>query len=311
MAIDTILDPNIDVVFPDEPSIDPILRDLSKNYTNALDIARELLPYVGLTEEDLELFSELVVYSILDGHRSGLPSNYPLKYGYIEGAVFAIRWAKILQSLGANKQVFMIHTERNRKTEERMAAILGGIQEIAGYFIGTALEAGIRLHYNGHGVHDSYELSPIVETAEGITSNGTYDLHFLLNYSEEWAVRNLEEVQKIPDFTTIVRFTKGHLGGVWIPTKANYASFIYCQNASVSNNWSDVQLIFLSLLALKSYIVNNGTIGSRQYARNEREEIYERRELNAAHGWVPVYLGNSLPKRSIMFFSEGPVTYEF
>lgn len=310
MAIDTILDPNYDVVITEDTE-DPILKDLTKNYGNAREIALQLLPYLGLTEKDLELFSELTIYSILDGHRSGVPSDYPLKYGYMEGAVFAIRWAKILQVLGANKQVFMVHTERNRKTSERMGAILGGIKEIAGYFIGTALEAGIRLHYSGRGVHDSYELAPIIQTAEGVTEHGTFNLHFMLNYSEEWALNNQEEISKLPDITTVIRFTKGHLGGVWIPTKANYASFIYCQNASVSNNWTDAQIIFLSLLALKSYIINNGTIGSRTYNKNERSGIYEQREISLVQGWIPVHIGTGLPKRSILFFSEGPITYEF
>ncbi|MHA1910459.1 MAG: hypothetical protein ACTSYA_02075 [Candidatus Kariarchaeaceae archaeon] len=275
------------------------------------EIAESLASYFGISVRDLSYFKELTMYTILDGHRSGVTQEMDLSFGYIEGAMFSIRLAKILKELGAKEQVTMIHTERNRKTGKRMKAIFAGIKEIASQFIASALENEIQLKYYGKNVHSTYELAKICNLAENVTKNGTFKLHYIMNYSEEWAQENKEKIQDIPEISTIIRFTKGHLGGVWLPNKANQSNFIYTQNASVSDNWSDEQLIAFCLIALKSHLDVKGVIGGRQYTADEREQIYQERELNLFKREVEVPKLGFLSKRSISFSSVGPLTYEY
>ena len=122
---------------------------------------------------------------------------------------------------------------------------------------------------------------------------------------------NKEKLQEIPEISTIIRFTKGHLGGVWVPNKANQSNFIYTQNASVSDNWSDEQLIAFCLIALKSHLDVKGVIGGRQYTADERDQIYQEREMNLFKRDVEVPKLGFLSKRSISFSSVGPLTYEY
>src|SRR5688500_4318531 len=93
------------------------VKQIAAQREQLIDLAREL----GLYEDDLQRFSELSPYLILDGHRTGFKEHKedPVR-GYIEGAHFSMRFSQELQSLGASKATFLINTLRNHDTPSRM-----------------------------------------------------------------------------------------------------------------------------------------------------------------------------------------------
>ena len=64
-----------------------------------------------------------------------------------------------------------------------MEAIFSGIKEIASQFISSALENDISLRYYGKEVHSTYELAKICTFAQDVTKDGSFKLHYMMNYS--------------------------------------------------------------------------------------------------------------------------------
>ncbi|MCY3411749.1 MAG: hypothetical protein INQ03_08970 [Candidatus Heimdallarchaeota archaeon] len=267
----------------------------------------ENLDKLGMSIEDLMELKHLSPYLILDGHRSGNTSS-DMTVGYMEGAKFSLRFAAILKKLGGTQANFLIHTLRNYKTMDRMKAIFAAVEDIGASFINTAYKQNIKLRYYGHDIHEGYALSRLINAAEHKTQdcNG-FDLNYLTNYSEIWAVNNLDKIADLPEVTVIGRFTKGHYSGAGIPGKASKANFCYIQQASISDNWTDEQMVILILGLLKSHIAINGAIGGKVYKDGEKELIYQKREQEC---WEENYnLGKS--KRMETFTPTGPVTIRF
>ncbi|MHA2254304.1 MAG: hypothetical protein ACXAD7_28425 [Candidatus Kariarchaeaceae archaeon] len=184
---------------------------------------------LGMSMEDLQFLPEVSPYLILDGHRTGIAdSDSNPARGYIEGAIFSIRFAKVLKELGGIKTTFLIHTLRNYKTMDRMHAIFDAVENVGRKFIEAAYSSGIQLRYFGDDVHGGYALSKLINNAEMMTKDcDEFELNYLTNYSEVWAMDHLEEIEDIPDITVIGRFTKGHYSGANIPGHTNQANFIY------------------------------------------------------------------------------------
>lgn len=280
--------------------------------TSTLDLLSRLLSSMDMTYQDLTYMEELSPYLILDGHRTGVQGEHEMSHGYIEGAIFSMRFAKIMQELGAKKITFLIHTLRNYKTMDRMSAIFEGVEQIAEQFIQTARESDIRLRYYGHDVHDGYALSKPVKLAEHFTMHcESFELNYLTNYSEQWGVEHQNELEYLPEINVIGRFTKGHYSGANIPGHTNEANFIYIQQASISENWSDEELIVLALSLLKSYLSLKGFVGGKSYTPEEKEEIKRKREFEAHTDYFDLTNPEKRSKQIMSFSPMGPITIKF
>lgn len=272
----------------------------------------ETLESLNMSIEDLKHMSEISPYLILDGHRTGIEnSEEDMTAGYIEGAFFSLRFAKIMNLLGGKRATFLIHTLRNYKTEDRMEAIFEAVGSIGRQFIKQAFTSDIKLKYYGMGVHDTYALADIINKAEAVTKFcNSFELNFLTNYSDDWAIANLDGIETIPEISVIGRFTKGHYSGASIPGHSSKANFLYIQQASVSKNWSDKELITLAIILLKSHLALRGFVGGKSYSEGEKESIRKAREIDL---WEEKYLlyMDKPSKRVQSFTPMGPMTVIF
>jgi len=277
------------------------------NETDLLSSVEQLAIQMGMKTDDLRYFEELSPYLILDGHRSGVKGeNSNPFYGYIEGAYFSLKFAILLKKLGCKESTFLIHTLRNYKTQERMANIFGGIQKIGKEFIKQAAEQDIKLQYFGKEVHSEYMLAPLINAAELVTSkNDGFKLNYITNYSEEWGIENIEELADLPQISVVGRFTKGHYSGANLPGKITTSNFIYIQQASISSNWANDELLVLALSLLKSHLSLKGNVGGKVYENDEKDEIFLQREEEAIFQNYNLTYGK-VKKRIISFAQEGP-----
>ncbi|MHA2027922.1 MAG: hypothetical protein ACW99Q_00915, partial [Candidatus Kariarchaeaceae archaeon] len=264
--------------------------------------------------DDLKYFQELSPYLILDGHRTGVKDeNANLAHGYIEGAIFSLRFSVFLKILGTYKSTFLIHTLRNYQTEDRMEAIFDAISDVGSGFISKAYERNIRLRYYGHDVHDGYTMSNIINKAERYTKGCTgFELNYLTNYSEQWGIEHQSEMDTLPDINVIGRFTKGHYSGANIPGHTNSANFVYIQQASISENWTDEEMFWLALSLLKSHVSLKGFVGGKSYSNKEKNEIKNAREQELWEGnFENKAAQGKYQKRIVSFSPRGPLTIKF
>ncbi len=270
------------------------------------------LDKIGISTSQLyQLTPKIVPYLILDGHRTGVEKTGV--HGYKEGALFSLRLARQLKLLGYRKVAFLIHTKRNRKTPERMKAIFQAIKEIFDDFIELANQYDIRLIYHGEGIYTTYELRTEILKAEWETQhNAGIEVHYITNYSEEWAIKNPERLFHIPEINVAARFTKGHLSGAYIPSRMQKSAFIYVQNASVSSRWTNVQMQTLGLIIARAYLDNQGYIGSKIYKESERDVIRRKREEELFQENIVAFEDpTARPKKAIIFNPLGPVSFIF
>ena len=191
-----------------------------------------------------------------------------------------------------------------------MHAIFDAVGDMGKQFIETAYHSGIHLKYFGKDVHDGYALAKLVNAAEKMTKDcNEFDLNYVTNYSEEWGMENADEIADIPDISVIGRFTKGHYSGANIPGHTNQANFIYIQQASISENWSDEEMVMLALSLLKSHLSLKGFVGGKSYGYGEKESIREAREDLM---WEENYtITEQVSKRIISYNPKRPMTILF
>jgi len=270
-----------------------------------------ILDELNLNEHDLFHLKELSPYLILDGHRTGIQDHeeHPAR-GYIEGAKFSLRFARIFQEMGGKETTFLIHTLRNYSTMDRMHSIFDAVGDIGRRFIKKARLADIKLRYYGENVRTTYALAEIINQAELATQDcQSFNLNFLTNYSEEWANANYDQISDLPNISIIGRFTKGHYSGAGIPGHADKSNFVYIQQASVSENWSDEEIIVLILTLLKGHLALKGYVGGKSYGKEERMLIRQRRELELFE--ENIRLSTHPSKRITSFSPMGPITVYF
>ena len=272
-----------------------------------------LFARLGVSEAQMRRASrEVTPYLILDGHRTGVEKMGVR--GYQEGAIFSLKFASVLRQFGFSKVVYMIHTTRNRKTPERMQLIFEAIREVFPDFVKMAMDEDIRLKYHGKDIYTTYELKNEILRAEWETQhNAGIEVHYLTNYSEEWAINNPQELYRIPTINVAVRFTKGHLSGAYIPSRMEKAPFVYVQNASVVSKWSPMQLKALAIIIMRSYLENSGFIGSKMYQEEERALIMHKREEELFEESIDAtdITNYPLKKKAVIFTPYGPVKILF
>lgn len=267
----------------------------------------------GFEDVNVEGFSDsFVPYLYLDGHRtSNLGSSDFERYD--SGFRFFLRFASIMKELGFKNMVTMVHTSRNCNVKGRVDSIHSAIQKSFDSSNWEIKNSDFRFY----GDIESYKITGrngFYNFLYEINNNGgngkTFIHHILINYSEAWAMNNLEKINFIPPVSSVIRFTKGFVSGGWIPLKMQETTFVYSQIPSVSEFWSDEAITALILIAVKNWSLMNKYIGRREYEQGEKELIHNERDLELKFCINKMNINNKMPNRIIAFGIDGPVVYE-
>lgn len=266
--------------------------------------------------KDIELnnYSEsFIPYLYLDGHRS---SNAGISDSekYNSGFKFFIRFGQIMQNLGFKQMVTMVHTSRNCDVKGRLDSIIAAIQENfeqSNEFLNGAafnLYGDIEL-YKKIGREDFYNFLNGINNKK--KKKSSFRHHILINYSEEWALSNLNKLKKMPDISSVIRFTKGYVSGGWIPNKMRETTFIYSQIPSVSQYWTDDALTTLIYISLKNWSLMHKYIGKKEYKNDEKNLIHKERDIKLGLFKNKLKVKSVMHNRIIAFGIFGPILYEF
>jgi len=265
--------------------------------------------------ENLEIekyTSSFVPYLYLDGHRSSNSGSSDLEK-YSSGFRFFLRFGMMMQQLGFTKMVTMVHTSRNCKDRERIDSIQSAVQKSIDFTDDYVSKSKFQLYgdiesYKSMGNSEFYNYLNEVDNKSPAKPDFIH--HILINYSEQWAINNLDRINLIPDISSVIRFTKGFVSGGWIPIKMQKTTFVYSQVPSVSEFWSDDGILALFLISLKNWIATKDFIGTKSYDNEEKELIHKKRDIDLSHNTIKLYLNSPLRNRIISFEVEGPVIYE-
>jgi len=257
--------------------------------------------------------NSFVPYLYLDGHRTSCVSKNEIER-YKSGFKFFQRFADCMQSLGFIQMVTMVHTNRNLSVTGRIEAIQTSIQESMKNSIHHFSNSNFYIYgdtqeYSQLGYNDF--LNFLERTINRSADNRGFSHHILLNYSEKWALDNPIKINRLPEISSVIRFTKGFVSGGWIPLKMQKANFIYSQIPSSSEFWSDQGLSALLLISLKNWIAIKDYIGSKSYDKKEIEIIHQKRDTELYNRTIKLNLDTPQHNRIVSFDIKGPVIYEF
>ncbi len=228
----------------------------------------------------LEGVRDLVLYDIPDGTRSTLsvPSTMDVES---DAGMYCLALVHTLASLGARQGVLLTHTVYNRErgpedTKRFLEIMAHGVQPFRGY----ARRHGIRMSL--HGMHEGYELGPLLHDAFPAPARPRFDAHFLLEYEEEWFLtpQGRELLEMLPEIDVVVRHTKLQVSGGWIPMRMRKSAYLYSQNGSLNSNWSYDEYAGLVAVAYLAKVLHVGEALSKKYVSvDEIKDRYQQREL--------------------------------
>jgi len=272
---------------------------------------------ISFSENDL---SELCVYDMTDGTRTS--TTLQGKDAYVDGGLFALRFANVLRALGAkNVYLNVIHT--GHKKRENYKDIYEGMTELVNVYLNYANEHNVRLKFLGNSneridtSNSKFNLWEILKDLEKKTEkNKGITMHILINFSTRWLSKHEEIFENLPEINVVVRHTKGYINGdMQVFGRMDNYSLVYVQNGSSSINWSDNQIVYLAGVCLRSYLLNKGTHLTKTYTGDEKENIRKKRELELSLTHKDFYNReeneNKGKKRAIIFSPIGPEIYEF
>ncbi len=228
----------------------------------------------------LDSLRELVLYDIPDGTRSTLsvPSTLDVE---TDAGMYCIALVHTLASLGAQRAVLLTHTVYNRErgpedTKRFLEIMAHGVEPFRGY------ARRHRIRMNLHGLHEGYELGPLLAKAFPQSANAKFDAHFLLEYEEEWFLtpEGRAVLEALPEIDVVVRHTKLQVSGGWIPIRMRKSAYMYSQNGSLNSNWSYDEYAAMVAVALVAKLLHKGEALSKKYVSvDEIKDRYRQREL--------------------------------
>ncbi len=223
---------------------------------------------------------DLVVYDIPDGTRSTLsiPETMDVE---TDAGMFCLSLVHTLASLGAARAILLTHTVYNRErgpddTRRFLEIMAHGVKPFQGY----ARRHGIRMHL--HGMHEGYELEPLLAEAFSVPAAPKFDAHFLLEYEEEWflTAEGRALLESLPPVDVVVRHTKLQVSGGWIPLRMRKSAYMYSQNGSLNSNWSYDEYAAMIAVAYAAKLLQTGEALNKQYVSvDEIKDRYRQREL--------------------------------
>lgn len=228
----------------------------------------------------LEGLRDLVLYDIPDGTRSTLSIPETLDVE-TDAGMFCLSLVHTLASLGAARAIVLTHTLYNRDrgpadTKRFLEIMAHGVEPFRGY----ARRHGIRMSL--HGMHEGYELEPLLSKAFPPPESPKFDAHFLLEYEEEWFLtpEGRALLESLPLVDVVVRHTKLQVSGGWIPLRMRKSAYMYSQNGSLNSNWSYDEYAAMVAVAYAAKLLQSGEALTKQYVSiDELKERYRQREL--------------------------------
>jgi hypothetical protein len=228
----------------------------------------------------LEGLRDLVVYDIPDGTRSTL-SVPPTLDVETDAGLFCLSLIHTLSSLGAAQAILLTHTIYNRErgptdTKRFLDIMAHGVEPFRGY----ARRHGIQM--NLHGIHEGYELEPLLQKAFPPPAAPRFRAHFLLEYEEEWFLtpEGRATLDALPSVDVVVRHTKLQVSGGWIPLRMRKAAYMYSQNGSLNSNWTYDEYAAMIAVAYAAKLLQGGEALTKQYVSvDELKDRYRQREL--------------------------------
>ncbi len=228
----------------------------------------------------LEALKELVLYDIPDGTRSTLSIPETLDVE-TDAGMFCLNLVHTLASLGAAQAVLLTHTVYNRErgpadTKRFLEIMAHGVEPFRGY----ARRHGIQMHL--YGMHEGYELEPLLSQAFPPPATRRFDAHFLLEYEEEWFLtpEGRAFLEALPPIDVVVRHTKLQVSGGWIPMRMRKSAYMYSQNGSLNSNWSYDEYAGMVAVAYAAKLLQSGEALAKQYVSvDEIKDRYRQREL--------------------------------
>jgi len=231
-------------------------------------------------EDAQESVKELVLYDILDGSRTSLTSK-PFIEPKDDMPLFSIALIHTLRVLGAKSCVIMINTSYNRKRgDEEFRRVLNIIKSGSEIIRQYSVEHDIQC--NCLCMNKKHELIDLLKDIEQQTQDGTFNVYFLFDYSEEWSStkEGYNILNTLPDINVHVRHTKFQPSGGWIPDKMKKSAFLYSQNGTVYSNWESDELVALVVMSLLTKKFNEKEMLSKTYLDfNEIKQRYVKREI--------------------------------
>lgn len=228
----------------------------------------------------LEGIRDLVLYDIPDGTRSTLsiPDTLDVE---TDAGLYCLNIVHTLASLGAAQAIILTHTVYNRErgpadTKRFLEIMAHGVEPFRGY----ARRHGIRM--NLHGMHEGYELEPVLAEAFPAPAEPRFDAHFLLEYEEEWFLTpdGRALLEALPPVDVVVRHTKLQVSGGWIPLRMRKSAYMYSQNGSLNSNWSYDEYAAMVAVAYAAKLLQSGEALHKQYVSvDELKDRYRQREL--------------------------------
>ncbi|HYM39553.1 MAG TPA: hypothetical protein VEY12_05340 [Thermoplasmata archaeon] len=228
----------------------------------------------------LDSVRDLVLYDIPDGTRSTLsvPATMDVE---TDAGMYCLALVHTLASLGAQRAVLLTHTIYNRErgpedTKRFLEIMAHGVEPFRGY----ARRHKIRM--NLHGMHEGYELSPLLSKAFPPPTTAKFDAHFLLEYEEEWFLTEQGRalLEALPEIDVVVRHTKLQVSGGWIPIRMRKSAYLYSQNGSLNSNWSYDEYAAMVAVACLAKLLHSGEALSKKYVSiDEIKDRYLQREL--------------------------------
>jgi len=267
----------------------------------------------GFDELDISPYlNSFVPYLYLDGHRSSNIGDTDFEC-YNSGYRFFLRFSRIMQEFGFREMVTMVHTSRNCHLKERLDSILLTIQKSINDQQNIYNNSRYKLYgdiefYKNIGYNNFYQF--LNEINNKTVSDYTFTNHILVNYSEQWAIDNMDKINLLPEVSSVIRFTKGFVSGGWIPAKMQKTVFVYSQIPSVSEYWSDDAIKALIFIALKNWSFVSNYIGVKQYGFEEKNLIHTERDINLKLSTNKLDIENPIHNRIIAFGIDGPIIYE-
>lgn len=225
-----------------------------------------------------------VIYEMTDGMRTS--TTLEGSEAYFDGGIFSLRFINILRTLGMPACYVNVIEDRHRK-RDNYADIFEGLKKLYRVFDKYAKDYGVKFKFLGdlniqlEPPSVSGNFATDLKALERKTKNNTnFIAYFLINYSLDWAMENESFFMDLPNINVTIRHTKLQFptGMMLPPSKSDYSSLVYVQQGSAGTTWTDLQLIYLVALALRSKILNEETQYLKQYEEGEREIIRSQRE---------------------------------
>ena len=272
-------------------------------------IKKKFEQYCKKLSINMDEIKNLVIYELTDGTRTSMDAKG--WENYFDGGIFILRLFHMLSVLGS-KHAYVLTTGSKHQLRDNYHEIVEALKKQVDIYREFSEKQNIKLKFvaDFSSLKSKENFIKDIKKLEAYTSKNTgLTAHILINYSSDWAHKN-RDFKNLPNANIIIKHTKGQVNeGLWLPGKLHNNGFVYAQNASVSRNWSDDQILWLIALSLKSMIAHKGKQYTKSYEEGEAEKIRELREnkLYMVHRklkWKP-------NKRVIIFNDFGPEIYEF